>query len=126
ALVGLALLLLPLGACHDDGAAEASFRVALLCPGPISDDGWNASAYEGLKRIERELDASVRHVQVKSPSEFEGAMRAFAAEGTDLVLAHGFEFTEAALRVGEEFPDCDFVITSGAGTRENVSSIRFV
>lgn len=115
-----------LAACSDDRSSDGAFQVALLCPGPISDDGWNASAFEGLTRIERELGAEVRRVQVKSPSEFEGAMRSFAAQGTDLVLAHGFEFTEAALRVGAEFPDCAFVVTSGAAVAPNVSSIRFM
>ncbi|MFG0320148.1 MAG: BMP family protein [Planctomycetota bacterium JB042] len=123
--VPLLLALLSFVSCGAD-ATDAGFRVALLCPGPISDDGWNASAYEGLSRIEAELGADVRHVQVKSPSEFEGAMRSFAGQGFDLVLAHGFEFTEAALAVGAEFPGTALVVTSGAGTRENVSSIRFV
>ena len=53
-------------------------------------------------------------------------MRSFAGQGFDVVLAHGFEFTEAAMRVGEEFSGCAFVVTSGAATRENVSSIKFV
>ncbi|MDL2718503.1 MAG: BMP family ABC transporter substrate-binding protein, partial [Acidobacteriota bacterium] len=43
-------------------AKPAGFRVALLTPGPISDAGWNAGAYEGLKAIEKELGASVSHV----------------------------------------------------------------
>ena len=29
-------------------AAAGSFKVALLSPGPVSDAGWNAAAYEGL------------------------------------------------------------------------------
>ena len=30
------------------------FKVAMLLPGSISDAGWNALAYEGLKAIEKE------------------------------------------------------------------------
>ena len=35
----------------------ATFKVALLTPGTISDVGWNALAYDGLKAVEKELSA---------------------------------------------------------------------
>ncbi len=118
-------ILAPL-ACAEESSSSDAFRVALLVPGPISDDGWNASAYEGLTRLKDELGAEVSHVQVKSPSEFEGAFRDFASRGFDLVFGHGFEFSESAARVGPEFPATVFAITSGAAVAENVSSIQFV
>src|SRR5450755_1548632 len=106
-------------------AKTAAFSVALLTPGPISDAGWNAGAYEGLKAIERELGASVSHVQVKTPSEFEEQFRAYAAKGTSLVFGHGFEFQDAAERVAKEYPKTVFVTTSGAKTAPNLAPIVF-
>ena len=54
------------------GTADAAkFKVALLTPGSISDAGWNALAYEGLKRIEKELGVEVSHVESKAPSQWE-------------------------------------------------------
>jgi basic membrane lipoprotein Med (substrate-binding protein (PBP1-ABC) superfamily) len=106
-------------------AAAPSFTVALLTPGPISDAGWNAGAYEGLKEIEKELDAGVSHVQVKSPSEFEEQFRAYAAKGTSLVFGHGFEFQDAAGRVAREYPKTVFVTTSGSRTAPNLAPIVF-
>jgi len=35
----------------------ATFKVALLTPGTISDVGWNALAYDGLKAVAKELSA---------------------------------------------------------------------
>ncbi len=121
------LAALGLGACSDDRktGGDGAFRVALLSPGPISDNGWNASAYAGLKRIEDELGASVRQVQVKSPSEFEGAFRDFASQGYALVFGHGFEFSGPAKRVAAEFPNTAFVVTSGNVVANNVSSVRY-
>ena len=46
---------------------QRKFKVALLTPGSISDAGWNALAYEGLKRIEKELGAEISHVESKAP-----------------------------------------------------------
>ncbi|HQQ76938.1 MAG TPA: BMP family protein [Thermoanaerobaculia bacterium] len=106
-------------------APAPALTVALLTPGPISDAGWNAGAYEGLKAIERELGAGVSHVQVKSPSEFEEQFRAYAAKGTSLVFGHGFEFQDAAERVAKEYPKTVFVTTSGSRTAPNLAPIVF-
>jgi basic membrane lipoprotein Med (substrate-binding protein (PBP1-ABC) superfamily) len=123
---------LVLAACGSPGtkssappAPAPSFTVALLTPGPISDAGWNAGAYEGLEAIEKELGAGVSHVQVKSPSEFEEQFRAYAAKGTNLVFGHGFEFQDAAERVAKEYPKTVFVTTSGSRTAPNLAPIVF-
>jgi len=97
----------------------------LLTPGPVSDAGWNASAYEGLKLIERQLGAKVAQVQTGSPADFEDAFRDFGSRNFDLVFAHGFEYTDAALAVGRDFPRTSFVVTSGSGTSSNVASLSF-
>ena len=119
---------LSMGGCarkESTPSAAPSFRVALLTPGPISDAGWNAGAYEGLKAIEKELGAKVSHVQVKSPSEFEEQFRAYAAGGYDLCFGHGFEFQDAAARVAADYRRTDFVTTSGSRTAPNLAPIVF-
>jgi len=105
--------------------APHRFRVALLTPGPVSDAGWNASAYNGLKLIEKRLGAEIAQVQTKSPADFEDAFRDFGSRGFDLVFAHGFEYSDAALAVGRDFPRTVFVVTSGSGSSANVASLAF-
>jgi basic membrane protein A len=102
------------------------FRVALLTPGPISDQSWNASAYTGLSLIRDSLGADVRHVQTRTPAEFEENFRQYGAGGFDLVIGHGFEFQDAAQRVGPEFPQTTFVTTGGTGTGPNIAAMSFV
>lgn len=117
-----------LGACERGGETargERPFRVGLLTPGPISDGGWNASAYDGLELIEKELGAQVSHVQTATPSEFAQGFRDYAQQGYDLVFGHGFEFQDAALEVGAEFPATAFVVSSGSVHAENVASMTF-
>lgn len=106
-------------------AADTAFRVALLTPGPISDKSWNAGAYEGLMRIRDSLHAQVSHIQTKTPAEFEENFRQYGAQGYDLVLGHGFEFQDAARRVGPEFPATTYVVTSATATGTNVAGIHF-
>lgn len=124
ALAALALALAAAG-CGRSDPSPAAFRVALLSPGPISDDGWNAAAYEGLLRVERELGATVRQVEVKAPGEFEVAFRDFAAKGYDLVFGHGFEFSDSAAAAARDFPGTAFVVTSGTVVLPNASSVKY-
>ena len=81
--------------------------------GPISDHAWNAGAYQGLLRIRDSLDARVSNIQVKTPADFEENFRAYGAQGYNLVFGHGFEFQDAASRVGPEIPRTVYITTSG-------------
>ena len=122
--LGPFLLALSLG-CGGDAGQEPAFRVALLTPGSIADGGWNAGAYAGLEAIRDRLGAEVRHVETRTPAEFEEGFRDFASRGFDLVFGHGFEYQEAAAKVGAEFPDTVFVTTSGNTLRANVAPMVF-
>ncbi len=122
--LAFAVLLLAL-ACGGDAEQERGFRVALLTPGSISDGGWNAGAYAGLLAIRDRLGAEVRHVETRTPAEFEEGFRDFASRGFDLVFGHGFEYQEAAAKVGAEFPHTIFVTTSGNTLRPNVAPMVF-
>ena len=106
-------------------ATARPFKVALLTPGPISDQSWNGGAYAGLLRIRDSLGATVSHIQTKTPAEFEEQFRQYGAQGYDLVFGHGFEFQDAARRAGPDFPRTVYVVTSGATTGTNVAGITF-
>ena len=124
--IGAAVVLL--AACGRGGPARsdpAAFRVALLTPGSIGDGGWNAIAYAGLRRIERELGAQIGHAETRTPAEFDEGFRDFAQRGYDLVFGHGFEFQDAANRVGAEFPQTVFITSSGSAVRANVAPMVF-
>jgi len=114
---------------NDSSAATSSgassFRVALLTPGPVSDAGWNAAAYDGLQAIRKQMNSEVATVQTTSPADFDDAFRDFASRHFNLIFAHGFEYTDAALKAGHDFPATTFVVTSGSGFSTNVASMSF-
>ena len=107
------------------GAAAPAFSVALLTPGPVSDAGWNAAAYDGLQAIKKGLSAEVATVQTTSPADFDDSFRDFASRHFNLIFAHGFEYTDSALKAGRDFPATTFVVTSGSGSSSNVASMSF-
>ena len=104
---------------------DKTFKVALLTPGPISDQSWNGGAYEGLTRIRDSLGAKISHIQTKTPAEFDENFRQYGAQGYNLVFGHGFEFQDAALRVAPEFPRTIYITTSGTSTAKNVAGMEF-
>lgn len=110
---------------HTALGKDSEFKVALLTPGSISDAGWNALAYDGLKAIERELGAKISHIESRTPADQEEHFWSYGADGYDLVFGHGYEFQDAAKAVGPEFPDTVFITTSGSTILDNVAPVVF-
>jgi basic membrane protein A len=106
-----------------DGAGE--FKVALLTTGPVSDQAWNAGAYQGLLAIRDSLGAHISNVQTTTPAEIEENFRQYGAQGYALVIGHGFEYQDPAVRVAPSYPKTAFVATSGDKTAKNVAGIDF-
>src|SRR3954462_6547837 len=108
------LLTLACSGARSDGAKSqnSTFKVALLTPGPISDQSWNGGAYQGLLRIRDSLHASISHIQTATPADFEENFRQYGSQGYRLVFGHGFEFQDAAKRVGPDYPQTVYVVSS--------------
>lgn len=106
-------------------SAGRTFRVALLTPGPVSDQSWNSGAYRGLLEIRDSLGAQISNIETKTPAEFDENFRQYGSQGYDLVFGHGFEFQDAARRVAPEFPHTVFVTTSGSTAGPNLAGLTF-
>ena len=128
----LAVTLIALGCARTEtpqpppaAATQRPLKVGLLTPGSINDNGWNAIAWEGLQRVKNELGAEVSHQETKTPAEFEEGFRSYGARGFDLAFGHGFEFQDAALSAGRQYPNTVFITTSGSAVAKNVSPMVF-
>ena len=104
-----------------------TFKVGMLLPGAISDQGWNALAHDGLMAIETELGAEIDYVESLTPAEWEADFRAYAMDGYDLIFGHGYEYQEAAVAVAQDYPEIVFITSAGASgaIRENVAPMVF-
>jgi basic membrane lipoprotein Med (substrate-binding protein (PBP1-ABC) superfamily) len=123
------LALLALLACEKPAqppsTAAHQLKVGLLTPGSVNDNGWNAIAYEGLLRIQKELGAQISNQETRTPAEFDEGFRSYGAKGFDLAFGHGFEFQDAALKAGRQYPKTIFITTSGSSVAPNVSPMVF-
>ena len=109
----------------DPPATDAPPAVALLTSGPVSDAGWHAGAYEGLQLIGDSLGFEISHQQTRTPAEFDEAFISYAEAGYGLVFGHGFEYQDAAARVGAQYPDVTFVVSGGSRASANVVPLIF-
>ncbi len=58
--------------------------------GGKNDRSFNAAAWEGVRRAERDLPICLYDVEPGNPTSIEPAMRAFAEKNFDLIIGIGF------------------------------------
>jgi basic membrane protein A len=93
--------------------------------GGKDDRSFNAAAFEGVKRAERELGIVLRDVEPGNPTSIEPAIRAFAERGYDLVIGVGFAQAPIMEVVAKDYPNINFAIVDGVSELPNVASLVF-
>ena len=104
------------------GGDDAKLKVALCVSGPVNDGGFCAGAYEGLLLAEKDLNVQVSYTENVEITDIEAVFTDYASQGYDLIIGHGFQFGDPALKVGEKYPDTKFVCTNASAKSENVAS----
>ncbi len=102
------------------GARE--FKVAAVMPGTITDGSFNQSCYEGLKLIEKKLGAQIAFSERVSQADQVENIIDYARRGYDLIIAHGGEMDDAAMKVAKKFPKAKFFVTNGKAKGPNVAN----
>ena len=83
---------------------------------------WSLRWTDGIRDS---LGADVSHIQTRTPAEFDENFRQYGAKGFNLVIGHGFEFQDAALRVAPTYPNTVYITTSGTSVAANVGGAEF-
>lgn len=125
------LLISTLVGCSTDAAntgksndGKKDYKIVLVLPGPINDQGWNATAYEGLQLVERDLGVKMEYLESVQQADFEAVFTDYGERGYDLVFAHGTQFYDAAIKVAPQYPKTFYmVINSETGQEPNVGGI---
>jgi basic membrane protein A len=97
--------------------------VAAMFPGRIDDGDLNEAGYRGLLRMRDELGIPVRHVDRVPPNDeaMKEALRGLAGSEAKLVIAFGWQASEAVQRVAWEFPEQRFSSIQGIRLRPNLA-----
>lgn len=107
-------------------AASAQIRVGLVLERSGKDDkSFNASAYQGLKRAEKELGVITKTVEAPDNAAYESLQRALAEKKFDLIIAVGFHQLEAVKKNAARFPNQKFLLVDEDAKSPNVRSVMF-
>ncbi len=107
------------------GSAHALDKAAILLPGSINDQSWNANGFQGAEKLKAK-GWEVAYSENVAPADMGEAMRDYASRGYTLVIGHTGRFLSAAQQIGPDFPKTVFVVGSGAaGAGKNVTSVDY-
>lgn len=127
-ITGLLLVALLLGACQAEEAAPVveepavepaveekaePFKVAVVMPSSINDLAFSQSMYDALLTIQEEMGGEEAMEFVYSDGMFvvddaAAAIRDYAAEGYNLVIAHGSQYGSSLQEIAPDFPETSF------------------
>jgi len=122
-LSGSIAVLALLAPCLGAAPAKAEDKAAILLPGSINDQSWNALGYAILKSLESHGFKTAYSENVSDADEAE-ALRDYASQGYLIVMGHSGRFVSAMEQVAPDFPKTQFIAVSGnEGKPPNVMSI---
>ncbi|MDK2981728.1 MAG: basic rane protein [Chloroflexota bacterium] len=93
--------------------AAEPFRVAVVMPSAINDVAFSQSMYEALLLVQEEMGGADAFDFVYSENMFvvddaAAAIRDYATQGFDLVIAHGSQYGSSLQEIAPDFPDTSF------------------
>ena len=103
-------------------ALAAGLKIAMILPGPITDNDWNSVGYNGLEAAGKALGAEVAYVENVADADAERLLRDFADRGYGLIFAHSFSFGDAALNAAEDYPKVIFMAGTAASLAPNLGT----
>jgi basic membrane protein A len=107
-----AMLLTACGGGDDDGGTGEAFRVAVVMPSAINDLAFSQSMYDALLAIQADRGEENFEI-VYSESMFvvddaAAAIRDYASQGFDLIIAHGSQYGSSLQEIAPDFPETSF------------------
>lgn len=103
-------------------AAEPA--VALITAGSTNDGGWNQLAKDGLAKLTA-AGSRTTVVQKVSADQAATELRDCAADGYELVIAHGYEFLNPATEAAKTITTTKFAVSGADVERPGIISIDF-
>lgn len=103
----------------------SGLKVAMLTSGPINDEGWNQTAYEGLLALEQ-AGAEIANTENVAQADQLDLIRSYGDQGFNVIVGHGFEYGDALMQAAEEYAEVAFIQIGGiADNGKNIASYVF-
>ncbi len=107
----------------NSGIPKSDLRIAVITDANFSDKGWGESSLNAAHYIEQKYNFSIALEDNVAIPDIEMTLRKYAESEYDLIIAHGFQWGEPALDVGQTYPQSKIVVFTGLVESTNVASI---
>ena len=102
------------------GEGAEKIRIALVLPSTVDDMAWSQSMVEGLKAVQKKMGADKVEIAISeklgSAVDAGAAIRQYASQGFDIVIAHGSQYQSVLPEIGKDFPKTTFAYGTGFQT----------
>lgn len=126
-LLTLFLVVALLAGCRGAGGGpqpSSKIRIGVVLPSGVDDMAWSQSMYEALKGVQKEMGEDQVEIAISerlgTPVEGGAAIRQYAEQGYDIVIAHGAQFQQVVLEIAPDFPKTTFAYGAGFEAADNV------
>ena len=107
-------------------AIAADVKPALLYDlGGKFDKSFNEAAFNGAEKFKTETGVEYREFEVTDEAQREQALRRFAEDGNNPIVAVGFNWAPPLEAISAEFPDLSFAIIDSVVDKPNIRSVVF-
>jgi len=115
-LLSVLLVAIVLSACGGGGAGggtqEGPFKVAVVMPSAINDLAFSQSMYDALIKIQNEMGKENFEIAYSDNlfvvDDAASAIRDYASQGFDLIIAHGSQYGASLQGIAPDFPETSF------------------
>ncbi|MGC9399287.1 MAG: BMP family protein [Anaerolineae bacterium] len=109
----LALFITGCGGAAEGPGGDEPFRIAVVTPSATNDLAFSQSIYDALVKVQEAMGGPEAMEFVISDGMFvvddaAAAVRDYASQGYDLVIAHGSQYGSALQEIAPDFPDTSF------------------
>jgi len=117
------ILAMLLSACSTQTASQ-KIKIALVLPSTVDDLSWSQGMTEGVKAVQKELGEDKVEVAISerlgNPTDAAAAIRQYASQGYDLIIAHGSQYQSILDEIAKEFPKTSFAYGTGFQAHDNI------
>lgn len=98
-------------------------KIALVLPSTIDDMAWAQSMYDVVKKLQTQSNGTIELAvseRLGKPVDAGAAIRQYASQGFDIILAHGSQYQSIVKEIAPEFPKVTFAYGTGFQPGPNI------
>ncbi|MCB9007245.1 MAG: BMP family protein [Ardenticatenaceae bacterium] len=118
------------GGADEESAEIENVRIAVVMPSTITDLAWSQAIYDSLLRLQAEAGGpdvmEIAYTEnMFNVTDAAAALRDYAADGFDIVIAHGTQYGTSMFEIAPDFPETTFAwgTATDVGTDQGLENI---